>query len=290
MPPTLEQAIAAVRQLPNLPNTTRVVLDYLNDEDVDVSRVVQAIARDQGLVARVLRIANSAFFGMPSQVQTIHEAVVVLGFSNLRLIVIAAMMTSQKFSNLTSQLQEVQTLFRHGLAVAICATVFGRKTKLNPNLLFLAGILHDIGKLALMATYPASYAQVQALRGDTDFLTLEAEQKVFGFNHAAIGAALCRHWKLPEAISTAVGDHHSFDDVHDVVPASTETGQLSELIHLADAVAHGLDLESDPIAMVPPISESIWNRLAGRQEQLVHDFSEIRALYQELVTLVDSHS
>ena len=70
MRPSLEQAIAAVQQLPNMPSTTRVVLGYLNDDDSDINQVVQAIARDQGLVARVLRVANSLFFGLPNQVQT----------------------------------------------------------------------------------------------------------------------------------------------------------------------------------------------------------------------------
>ncbi|BDT70639.1 hypothetical protein os4_01460 [Comamonadaceae bacterium OS-4] len=286
MRPSLEQATAAVKQLPNLPSTTRVVLGYLNDDDADINQVVQAIARDQGLVARILRIANSPFFGLPNQVQTIHEAVIVLGFSNLRLVVMAAMMTAQKFPGLVGGVQ-VQRLFRHSIAVAICASAIGRSNKLNPNLLFLTGILHDIGKLALMATYPTQYAEVQSLREGGNLLTTEAEEQIFGFNHATIGATLCRHWHLPEVIAVAIGDHHSFGGNHDSTSSATEYSAFAEVIHLADAVAIGLNLESDPLAAVPPLTERGWNRWMGSREKLAIDFDEIKGLYQELVVLID---
>lgn len=288
MRPSLEQAIAAVQYLPNLPNTTRVVLGYLNDDDADINQIVQAIARDQGLVARLLRIANSPFFGLPNQVQTIHEAVIVLGFSNLRLVVTTAMMTAQKFPGLAGGVQ-VQRLFRHSISVAICASAIGRSNKLNTNLLFLTGILHDIGKLALMATYPAQYAEVQSLREAGELLTTEAEEKVFGFNHAAIGAALCRHWHLPDTIAVAIGDHHSLGGHHDAVPTAKEYSSFAEVVHLADAVALGLNLESDPFATVPPLSERAWNRWMGSREKLAIDLGEIKGLYLELAVLIDGH-
>lgn len=286
MRPSLEQAIAAVQQLPRLSSTTRTVLSYLNDDNADINQVVQAIARDQGLVAKVLRIANSPFFGLSNQVQTIHEAVIVLGFSNLRMAVMAAMMTAQKFPGLVNDVA-VQRLFRHGMAVGICASTIGRNNKLNPNLLFLAGILHDIGKLALMATFPASYAEVQTLREGGDLLTTEAEEKVFGFNHAAIGGALCRHWHLPEVIAAAIADHHSFRDGTSPAFTAVEYSVFAEVIHLADAVALGLNLEADPYAAVPPLSEDGWSRWMGAREKLPADLAEISKMYRELVVLVD---
>lgn len=285
--PTLQQATTAIQQLPTLPGTSRQVLEYLNDETADLNRIVQAIECDQGLVIRILRVANSPFFGLPNKVQNINEAVVVLGFSNLRMIVIAAMLTAQKFPNLANGAC-VQTLFRHSLAVAICASVIGRNNKLDANLLFLAGILHDIGTLALMSTYPELYAEVEKCLRCEDLLRYEAEQRVFGFDHATIGAALCRHWNLPEALSQAIEGHHFLGNS----PASPQETQhmelLSGVVHLADAIAHGLNLEEDTHSTVPPISDAVWYRLSGRQDQLVNDFSEIKNLYRELIVLVDN--
>jgi putative nucleotidyltransferase with HDIG domain len=288
MRPSLDQAIAAIQQLPNLPSTTRVVLGYLNDDDADINHVVHAIAGDQGLVARVLRIANSPFYGLANQVQTIHEAVIVLGFSNLRLVVTAAMMTAQKFPGLVAG-AGVRTLFRHSIAVAIVASAIGRSNKLNPNQLFLTGILHDIGKLALMATYPALYAEVQSLRETGDYLTADAEAQVFGFNHAAIGAALCRHWHLPEAIAQAIGEHHNIGGAQEMTDSSPDDRAFAEVVHLADAIALGLNLEADPCATVPPVADGAWNRWMGSREKLAINLGEIKALYLELAVLVDGH-
>jgi putative nucleotidyltransferase with HDIG domain len=285
--PNLLQAMAALQQLPNLPGTTRQVLEYLNDEDTDLSRIVQAIECDPGLVIRTLRTANSPFFGLTHRVQTIQEAVVVLGMSNLRMIVMTAMLTAQKFPNL-AQSTRASALLRHSLAVGICASIIGRDNKLDRNLLFLAGILHDIGTLALMSTYPDLYAEVEKVCDAQDLLSFEAELQVFGFDHATIGAALCRHWTLPEAIAQAIDGHHFL-----AAPAVLSAGVprqdvLAGVVHLADAIVHGLDLEHDPHATVPPVSDAMWQRLIGTQDQLVDNLSEVTLLYQELVMLVDS--
>ena len=118
--PTLDVATAAVQRLPNLSGSTRQLLGYLNDESVELKIIVRAIECDQGLTIGVLRVANSPFYGMPNQVQTIHDAVVLLGFSNLRMIIVATMASSLQFPNLGAG-TDVRTLFRHGLAVAISA-------------------------------------------------------------------------------------------------------------------------------------------------------------------------
>jgi putative nucleotidyltransferase with HDIG domain len=283
--PTLEAATAAVQRLPSLPGGTRQLLGYLNDESVDLKIIVRAIECDQGLAIGVLRIANSPFFGMANKVQTIHDAVVVLGFSNLRMIITAAMTAMISFPNLGRETQ-VRQLFRHSLSVAICASVLARNHGLDAGPAFLAGILHDIGTLALMSTFPELHAQAreQALR-DSLFLH-EAENAVFGFDHADIGASLCRHWNLPESIVQAIGSHHQIG-VAGSLPQPLRPADLAAgIIHLSDAIAHGLNLEQDPHALVPPVSDVLWSRLSGRPQDLAQCFAEIDSLYQELVPLI----
>lgn len=282
---TFQQAIAAVQQLPNLPSTTSTVLAYLSDDESDIDKVVQAIAKDQGLVAKVLQIANSPFFGLSNLVHTIHDAVIVIGFSNLKMIVIATLMKTERFPGLVDTI-EVQRLFRHGMAVGICASTIARKNRLNSNQLFLTGILHDVGKLALMATYPADYAAVRALLDDGSLQSTEAEEKIFGFNHAAIGSALCRHWHLPDTISAAVAEHHSFEQHHKLSSTSSDHIDISEIINLADALALSLNLEANPIAAASPLSDDRWRRWLGSGEEFSLYLTEIRSAYQKLVSLV----
>ncbi len=284
--PTLQQATTAVQQLPTLPSTSRQVLEYLNDDTTDLHKIVRAIECDQGLVVRILCMANSPFFGLTNKIQNIKEALVVLGFANLRMVVISAMLTAQKFPNLANDIR-VQAIFRHSLAVAICASVIARNNKLDANLLFLAGILHDIGTLALMSSYPDFYAEVEKCRHTDDLLLYEAERSIFGFDHSMIGAALCRHWNLPEAIAQALEGHHLSEN--QALPTSEvpRNELLAGVIHIADAIAHGLNLEKAPHSIVPPVSDAMWYRLIGRQDQFMDDLAEVESLYGELLVLID---
>jgi putative nucleotidyltransferase with HDIG domain len=284
-PPTLEAATAAVQRLPSLPGSTRQLLGYLNDESVDLKIIVRAIECDQGLAIGVLRLANSPFFGMANKVQTINDAVVVLGFSNLRMIIVSAMAAAIKFPDLGND-AVVHTLFRHGLAVAIGASILARNNALDPNPLFLAGILHDIGILALMSTYPALHAQARALAQRDQCLLFEAENAVFGFDHADIGASLCRHWNLPETIVQAIGRHHQREPLHSDATAWAAPDKAAGIVQLADAIAHTLNLEQDPQPRVPPVSKALWKRLGAEPQTLATSYGEIERLYQELVVLI----
>ena len=283
--PTLEAATAAVQRLPSLPRSTQQLLGYLNDESVELKIIERAIECDQGLAMAVLRIANSPFFGMSNKVQTIHDAVVVLGFSNLRMIIVSAMTAMIQFPNLDQQ-ATVRKLFRHSLSVAISASVIARNHAMDAANLFLAGILHDVGILALMSTFPAQHASARALAGRENLFMFEAERQVFGFDHADIGASLCRHWNLPESIVQAIGGHHQIASPQGTAQALSPAELAAGTIHLADAIAHGLNLEGATDALVPPVSDLLWNRLSAGPHDLLAVFAETEKLYRELVLLL----
>ena len=284
-PPSLQAATAKVQRLPPLPASSRQLLAYLNEEHVQRKDLVRAIACDQALALNVLRIANSPFFGMANRIHSIEDAVVVVGFSSLRMIAVVAMTASLRFPNLEHD-PEVRVLFHHSLAVAITASVLGRSNALDASTLFLAGVLHDIGRLALMSTYPQLYREVRQLALQNNLYSCEAEKQVFGFDHADIGASLCRHWNLPEGIVLAIAAHHAISE--NAVPPQdwTETDQLAGVIQLADAMAHGLNLEENPHPRVPPVPQALWSRLIGRQLDLAATHAEIRQLYRELAVLI----
>jgi putative nucleotidyltransferase with HDIG domain len=283
--PTLQIATAAVKQLPNLPGSTRQLLGYLNDESIELKIIVRSIECDQVLAVGVMRVANSPFFGMSNMVQTINDAVIVLGFSNLRMIIVATMMATLKFPNLENS-ADIQIMFKHALAVAIGASIIARNNALDSSSLFLAGILHDIGTLALMSTYPELHQEARELSIRDDILVHEAEGMVFGFDHAEIGASLCRHWNLPESIVQAIGSHHRIADVSNLQPPVQKNDMAAGVIHISDAIAHGLNLENDHRTMVPPISDAIWSSLTGQQDKLIDSFAEIEKLFHELVVLI----
>jgi putative nucleotidyltransferase with HDIG domain len=140
------------------------------------------------------------------------------------------------------------------MATALAARLLAPRLRLDPDEGFVAGLLHDIGKLVLAAHFPAEGAQAMALARSADVSDIEAERATLGLTHAEIGAVLVRHWRFPAGWSR---------------PSSTTTPRrqrpaarsLAELIEVANAVAHALDLAEDPLEVVPPLDPALWLRL-----------------------------
>jgi putative nucleotidyltransferase with HDIG domain len=245
-----------VRQLRDLPSLSAVVVELLSsmeDDDVDAHMLGDKIAMDQSLTAKTLRLANSSFYGMSSKVTSIHQAIAVLGVHSIRTLVTACAVTDS-FPAGASTHFNFKSFWRHSVGTAVCAKLLAPHLKLNPETAFTAGLLHDIGTLVLATRLPAEYAQMLAYRREHDCYVVEAEQAVFGTDHAAVGSALAAHWKFPEAMQSAVADHHTWD-------ATGQPPSLALLVHAANIIAHALDLSDDPDDLVPPLAQGVWNAL-----------------------------
>lgn len=256
MPPTLEQIVGDLRTLPSLPAVVMELLQTMGADDVDIDRLARGIGNDQGLAARTLRVANSPFYGMQGRIDSIAEAITVLGFVNVRSLVAAAGISTAWPASQTAGF-EPRVFWRHCLGVACCAATLARQAKLQPDRSFLAGLMHDIGRLVLVVTHPTAFTEVLQRSRREDSLLVEAECEVLGFDHAQIGAALCRHWRIPESIADAVGRHHQVNQGSAGVLAD-----MADVVHIADVLAHALDLTGDPHDMVPPPAPDAWQRLA----------------------------
>ncbi|MEZ0238896.1 MAG: HDOD domain-containing protein, partial [Methylophilaceae bacterium] len=213
MSPDQQTSVASVldhaQKLPSLPSVVLEILESFDNERMDVSTLAGKIANDQALVARVMRVANSAFFGLSGQVGTIFEAISVLGFNNLRGLVTAAAIINASPKNLGEF--DLVVFWRHGICTAACAKVLAKRLGLNPEIAFTAGVLHDIGKLIIVMEYPAA-AKVVAVDEASDESFLEAERNLIGYDHAALGGELAQRWKFPQAIRDAIRLHHSPPD------------------------------------------------------------------------------
>ncbi|MCF8152155.1 MAG: HDOD domain-containing protein [Burkholderiaceae bacterium] len=255
MNPSLTQIVDSLHSLPSLPMVVMELLQTMGEEDVNIERLAQGIGNDQALAARTLRVANSPFYGMQGKIDTIAEAITVLGFVNVRSLVTTAGIASTLRGNNTAGF-EAQIFWRHCLGVASCAATLGPFARLRPETLFLAGLLHDIGRLVLVSTHPATFAEIQQRHKQNDCLPVDAEREVLGFDHAQIGGELCRHWRIPASIADAVERHHQVNP-----QATGKPADMADLVHLADVIAHSLDLTHYADAMVPPPDDAAWRRL-----------------------------
>lgn len=275
--PDLEAVTRAVRHLPPLPAVAAEILATLGEGGADPDTVANLLMRDTALAARTLRVANSPYFGLQGRIGSVQEAVVVLGLASIRSLVVASALT-QIFAGRVGAGFDQQCFWRHALATAAAAAALGGALGGNPGILFLAGIMHDMGRLALLVTYPDAFEAVLARRAAAGGGWIEAERAVLGFDHADIGGALCEHWRFPAVIGAAVAGHHA--------PPDDAAVREADIVHAANAIAHALDLAGEAAAAVPALSATAWERLGLSWDQLQRVLAASEAHFDALVAML----
>jgi putative nucleotidyltransferase with HDIG domain len=260
----LDEVLEQLQHLPALP-TVAQELFTMSDDEVDVQLLVQRVSQDQALAAKALQIANSSFYGAQAKVTTLRQAVTLLGTHNIRHMITTAAL-SNCFPKGHCAGFDFDAFWRHSIGVAICARVLAMHLRLNLDYTYTAGLLHDIGRLLLVTRFPHHYEAAIAYRVEHDCHMLEAEATMIGVDHAAAGSALARHWNFSEQLQKAIAEHHD--------PGDAGHGSLAAIIHVADCIAHALDLSQAADDLVPPVSATGWQCLGMRREAYLHAFRE----------------
>ncbi|WP_157264825.1 HDOD domain-containing protein [Azohydromonas aeria] len=248
-----------VQALPALPRAALDALEALRDDGLDLSQCAETLARDPALAAGVLRLANSPFYGVPGRVARVHDAVLLLGRRMVSTLATAALAMAQ-FAPPRVPAFGFEAFWRHAIAVALAARALARELRQDEDVAFTAGLLHDIGRLALATLYPQPLAQALAWAAARDVPDGVAEHELLGVDHAALGRLITTHWRLPATVAQAIGGHHGpFDALAGPTPAL--------VVHMADAMAHALDLESDARERVPELAPpaAAWVAMQGSQ-------------------------
>jgi len=270
--PSFEELVRQIQELPALPAVVLELMSSIDQEDTDVYVLGQKIELDQALAAKTLRIANSSFYGMQSRVTSIPHAVSVLGFHSIRTLVTACALTGS-FAPVSGGF-DFQGFWRHSLATAVAARMLAPHLQVNPETAFTAGLLHDLGTLVLATRFSAEHAQIRGYRQAHDCQMFDAELAILGMDHAQVGSALAAYWKFPVAIQQAVADHHALERL--------DCGGLPLVVHVANAVAHALDLSGRDDALVPPLSDAGWERFALSDAAWFALFGQIESTFDEM--------
>lgn len=233
LPLTPEILRAHFRRLPGSPQAVQKVLELLRLSDVTVPQIARAVEADADLTLRVLRTANSPFYGSRGGITAVRDACRVLGVHTLGNVAMAALALAQ-FPATGEYADWRRNIWRHGAAVGAIARVLARNQKVSSETAYTAGLLHDIGRIALQACFPAEYKLALMRCNDTDIFLREAETAVFGMDHCAVGAELIRVWQLPATMANALAQHH---------PGADGVGDaLGDLLHIADVLSKKLGL------------------------------------------------
>lgn len=237
----LQQLVQTIRDLPALPEVVVRVMRMAEDPRSDAQGIARVIATDQAMAARVLKLANSAFYGLPRRVSTLSEAVVILGFRTIKNLAIAASTFELLNREVAGYWLQRGELWRHSLACAIGAQLIARRAQLPVSEeAFVAGLLHDIGKVAINLFVREQFDQImeRALQDRIPFV--EAEQAILGFNHAMAGGLIAEKWNLPPQLVSVIKYHHQ-------PSSSPDKDPMISVVHLADllSITMGIGIGGD---------------------------------------------
>ena len=268
MTDSLKQYVQQITQLPTIPFVAEQILKLVHDERTSVDKLSNIIENDPPITAKILSVANSAFFGYKTTTTTIHDSILRIGFNNVRDVALGVSLMTV-FEDREGRLRafDYQRIFNHSVTVGAVAQMISKGLKLKfTDEIFMNGILHDLGYLVLNKYFPDTYMQVLGVFEKIKDL-LEAEEAVFDFTHAEIGAWLAEKWNLPEGVLNAVLYHHK---------PSLATGNSDRVavIHIADyIVSRGLfnvisdnpNYPLDPAALsILKISEDYIKEVEGK--------------------------
>jgi putative nucleotidyltransferase with HDIG domain len=268
----MQQISAGIDEIPPMPQVVMKAQELLVNPDSSAKELAELLETDAAIAAKVLKMANSAFYGLRGKVSSIQHASMVLGFRNLGEIISVAGVQKSLEKKLPGYGLESEDLWRHSLAVALGSKIIASRK--NPELEMVAhtaGLIHDVGKLILDPFVQEEKETFDSFIVSEQETFLNAEQQILGFDHAEIAAEVCQQWGIPEIISSAIRYHHS--------PSASLEVELAFILHMADymSLVTGQGYESD---------DYLYELEEGTMDFLNFDENDISDLSLELMESV----
>jgi putative nucleotidyltransferase with HDIG domain len=221
-----------LHQLPAMPQVVQDVMGSFRDPNVGSASLAHKIELDQGLSSRVLRVANSSFYGLSREVGSIQDAVTVLGFDTVRSLVVSAGFTRAFFQSTSDDLFDRHAYWMRCFRVGTYTEALAQSTGGMRQLSFTSGLFHDVGQLVMSICAPEHFAEILARQKASGASMVEVERELLGFDHAAIGAELAKRWNFPPKIEHAI---HYWRK-----PESVAFEPITGMVHVAVLIEKGL--------------------------------------------------
>ncbi|MDH5547410.1 MAG: HDOD domain-containing protein [Gammaproteobacteria bacterium] len=265
--PTAYRLVKGVDKLVSLPEVCFLVNDLVNDPLSDIEEIGHVISQDPDLTARLLKLVNSSFYGFPQRIETVSRAILMVGLKELQNMVWATSAV-ETFSKLPPKQVNMASFWRHSIFTAVVGRILARECNiLHPERLFVAGLLHEIGRLLFYTKLPKQSMRILKAEEETpERNPILIEREIVGMDHAEVAAALLEQWFLPDSLIEAVRFHHS--------PALAQEYVLeSSILHIANAMAHALE-SGEEDALKDNCDSTAWNLLnipEARVKRILHE-------------------
>lgn len=275
---TPESVVEGVEDLLSLPDAAMRLNGLLVDPDASSREIAEVVSVDAGLTARVLRAVNSAYFGLRTRVDTISKAISMIGTSELHSLVLTTS-AAQAFKNISYKLMDMETFWQHSVRAALAARGFAETNlRRHRERVFLAALMHDIGKLVLYHQVPGVSARIlEAVSAGQP--QEQAEASLLGFSHADVGAVLLERWNLPASLTVPVRYHHRFAEAPEYL-------QEAALINLGTRVADYMELEVADRTGSLQDADDAWNQAGCSPEELEEVVADVDMNWLQVIEIV----
>lgn len=235
---TFLKRLDRIQDISTLPVVALKVNKMLQDYDTSVKSLSKTIEKDQAMVTKILRLVNSAFYGFRSEIGNISHAVTILGFNTVRNAVVSISVINTFSGKGASENFDIAAFWKHSVAVAVTSRHLAERTRLvTPDEGFVAGLLHDVGKVVLAQYFKELFSQVWEAMHNNGQSFFEAERELLPANHAQIGAHLAKRWQLPRNLIDAIAYHHA-------VRKAAANVYLIMTVHIADIIVNHYNFDS----------------------------------------------
>ncbi len=265
--------------LASLPAVFIRLNEAVNNPLSSVNQIARIISEDAGLSARLLHIANSALYQYPARIDNIAVAATVIGTEQLRDLALATSVLTI-FKNIPADLVHMEHFWCHSIACGVAAKTMGAFHQEHAlERFFLAGVLHDIGRLVIFQTCGEEARLILEKSRREGKHLFETEKEILGFDHAEVGGLLLERWKIPNNLVEMVSCHHD--------PNKAQRGlHESSLIHLADILVHAMQLGNSGERFVPAIEDIAWKCNEFSREDLRPIMAQVALQYDDLVETI----
>lgn len=275
----VDQLVENVEKLHSLPTVYYRLDSAINDPHSSTSAIGEIISEDTGLSARLLKLANSAFFNFPSKVDTISMAVSIIGTRQIRDLALATSVV-RLFDDIPDDIISMQDFWQHSIACGVCTRNLGYlQNASNAEAYFVAGLLHDIGSLAIYSQIPKAATKILEYINANHVSLTEVERKALKSDHAIIGSKLLKLWRLPPTLVEAVQYHHT-------PSKASVTTALIDSVHISDIVATAMMYGNSGDPMVPALDTAALERARVSENQLSKLVENMDKQYHEFIEIV----
>ena len=267
--------LASIQNLPSIPVVMMEVTNLLANPNTSAGELGKIISKDQGLVTKILRVANSPLYGLPRKVSTIEFAIVILGFTHIKNIVVA-LSAFEAFNSKNDEKWDRKKFWAHSIMTATVAKNISEEIGYRKSgEAFIAGLLHDLGVSVIQRFFAKQFKEVIDLVENQKMRYLNAELKVLGLSHGEIGQYLSERWNLPESLGETIQHHHK--------PSESEDHKVvASIVHLADYLTqrfnvaafdwdNEMEFDENIIDILRLGDEQNLNKMILRYEQLLTD-------------------